>query len=99
MVALCVFFFSYLDFHTISTTQALLLPLGASCSLLFMFFFFEKIQLLFAVLTVGRYLYLFFSIITNGWNHGYSRSKTREGDYISTSPLILKDLSDASLCM
>lgn len=40
------------DFHTISTTQALLLPLGASCSLLFMFFFFEKIQLLFAVLTV-----------------------------------------------
>lgn len=47
-----LFFQNFSDFHTISTTQALLLPLGASCSLLFMFFFFEKIQLLFAVLTV-----------------------------------------------
>ncbi|XP_028418490.1 signal peptide peptidase-like 3 [Dendronephthya gigantea] len=40
------------DFHTISSTQAMLLPIGASCSLLFMFFFFEKFQSIFAFCTV-----------------------------------------------
>jgi hypothetical protein len=46
-------FCSFPDFHTISSTQAMLLPLGASCSLLFMFFFFEKFQSIFALCTVG----------------------------------------------
>ncbi|XP_046839970.1 signal peptide peptidase-like 3 [Xenia sp. Carnegie-2017] len=49
-----VFFFQSIspDSHTISSTQAMLLPLGASCSLLFMFFFFDKFQSIFAVCTV-----------------------------------------------
>jgi hypothetical protein len=48
-------FCSFLDFHTISSTQAMLLPVGASCSLLFMFFFFEKFQSVFALCTVGMF--------------------------------------------
>lgn len=40
------------DFHTISSTQAMLLPVGASCSLLFMFFFFDKFQSIFALCTI-----------------------------------------------
>jgi signal peptide peptidase-like 3 len=40
--------------------QALCLPLGASVSLLVMFFFFDSMQLLFAVCTASKYRATFF---------------------------------------
>ncbi|MCL4133258.1 UNVERIFIED_CONTAM: hypothetical protein GTU68_037118 [Idotea baltica] len=42
---------SWLDVQTLDTMQALCLPLGASVSLLIMFFFFDSMQMLFAVCT------------------------------------------------
>lgn len=39
------------DVQTLDTMQALCLPLGASVSLLVMFFFFDSMQMLFAVAT------------------------------------------------
>lgn len=47
-------------FATLDTMHALCLPLGASVSLLVMFFFFDSMQMLFAVCTAGM---VFFSII------------------------------------
>lgn len=41
--------------QTLDTMQALCLPLGASISLLVMFFFFESMQMLFAICTAGEY--------------------------------------------
>jgi len=43
--------FSFPDVQTLDTMQALCLPLGASVSLLIMFFFFDSMQMLFAVCT------------------------------------------------
>ncbi|KAF0295001.1 Signal peptide peptidase-like 3 [Amphibalanus amphitrite] len=40
-----------IDVHTLDTMHALCLPLGASASLLVMFFFFDSMQLLFAICT------------------------------------------------
>jgi len=40
--------------HTIESSQALLLPFGASLSLLIMFFFFDSLQLLFTLMTAGE---------------------------------------------
>lgn len=42
--------------QTLDTMQALCLPLGASVSLLVMFFFFESMQMLFAICTASKYL-------------------------------------------
>ena len=42
-------------FATLDTTHALCLPLGASVSLLVMFFFFDSMQMLFAVCTASKY--------------------------------------------
>jgi len=39
------------NFQTLNTVQALCLPVGASLSLLVMFFFFDSMQMLFAVCT------------------------------------------------
>ena len=44
----------FLDVQTLDTMQALCLPLGASVSLLVMFFFFDSMQLLFAVCTASK---------------------------------------------
>ncbi|XP_021961059.1 signal peptide peptidase-like 3 isoform X2 [Folsomia candida] len=43
--------FLFLDVQTLDTMQALCLPLGASISLLVMFFFFDSMQMLFAICT------------------------------------------------
>lgn len=51
------------DVQTLDTMQALCLPLGASVSLLVMFFFFDSMQLLFAVCTASK-LSRFFSLLT-----------------------------------
>jgi len=50
----------FLDVQTLDTMQALCLPLGASVSLLVMFFFFDSMQLLFAVCTASKYRATFF---------------------------------------
>lgn len=50
---LALFFFT-VGIQTLDTVQALCLPLGASVSLLIMFFFFDSMQLLFAVCTAGK---------------------------------------------
>lgn len=42
-------------FATLDTMHALCLPLGASISLLVMFFFFDSMQMLFAVCTASKY--------------------------------------------
>ena len=42
-------------FATLDTMHALCLPLGASVSLLIMFFFFDSMQMLFAVCTASKY--------------------------------------------
>lgn len=42
--------------QTLDTMQALCLPLGASISLLVMFFFFDSMQMLFAICTASRHL-------------------------------------------
>lgn len=44
--------------QTLDTMQALCLPLGASISLLVMFFFFDSMQMLFAICTASTYNYL-----------------------------------------
>lgn len=41
--------------QTLDTMQALCLPLGASVSLLVMFFFFDSMQMLFAICTASKY--------------------------------------------
>lgn len=43
-------------FATLDATHALCLPLGASISLLVMFFFFDSMQMLFTVCTASKYL-------------------------------------------
>lgn len=40
--------------QTLDTVQALCLPLGASISLLVMFFFFDSMQMLFAICTASK---------------------------------------------
>lgn len=47
-------FFSADKFATLDTMHALCLPLGASISLLIMFFFFDSMQMLFAVCTASK---------------------------------------------
>lgn len=42
--------------QTIDSTQALFLPIGASVSLLVMFFFFDSVQVVFTICTAGNYL-------------------------------------------
>lgn len=42
--------------QTLDTVQALCLPLGASISLLVMFFFFDSMQMLFAICTASKFL-------------------------------------------
>jgi len=42
------------DVQTLDTMQALCLPLGASISLLVMFFFFDSMQMLFAICTASK---------------------------------------------
>lgn len=49
--------------QTLDTMHALCLPLGASISLLVMFFFFDSMQMLFAICTASKYC-LFFSLFT-----------------------------------
>ena len=49
-----MFFFSCLGFQTINTAQAVFLPVGASFSLLVMFFFFDTLQFFFALCTAGK---------------------------------------------
>jgi len=47
-------FFIIADVQTLDTMQALCLPLGASISLLVMFFFFDSMQMLFAICTASK---------------------------------------------
>jgi signal peptide peptidase-like protein 3 len=57
-------FFFHSDVQTLDTMQALCLPLGASVSLLVMFFFFDSMQLLFAVCTASKsFLFLYFTFL------------------------------------
>lgn len=49
----------FTDVQTLDTMQALCLPLGASVSLLVMFFFFDSMQLLFAVCTASKFIHDF----------------------------------------
>lgn len=48
----CRFLFSA-GIQTIDSTQALFLPIGASVSLLVMFFFFDSVQVVFTICTAG----------------------------------------------
>lgn len=63
-VSLIVFF---AEVQTLDTIQALCLPLGASISLLVMFFFFDSMQMLFAICTASKciFIYLIFRRMTN----------------------------------
>ena len=47
-----IFFFA--GIQTIDSTQALFLPIGASVSLLVMFFFFDSVQVVFTICTAGK---------------------------------------------
>ena len=46
------------EVQTLDTIQALCLPLGASISLLVMFFFFDSMQMLFAICTASKYRFV-----------------------------------------
>lgn len=46
-------FLSSAGIQTIDSTQALFLPIGASVSLLVMFFFFDSVQVVFTICTAG----------------------------------------------
>lgn len=46
---------SFTGIQTIDSTQALFLPIGASVSLLVMFFFFDSVQVVFTICTAGKY--------------------------------------------
>lgn len=46
--------------QTIDSTQALFLPIGASVSLLVMFFFFDSVQVVFTICTAGDLSFLLF---------------------------------------
>lgn len=46
--------FLFAEVQTLDTIQALCLPLGASISLLVMFFFFDSMQMLFAICTASK---------------------------------------------
>lgn len=46
---------SQTDVQTLDSMQALLLPLGASISLLIMFFFFDSLSILFAFVTASKF--------------------------------------------
>lgn len=46
--------FSLSGIQTIDSTQALFLPIGASVSLLVMFFFFDSVQVVFTICTAGK---------------------------------------------
>lgn len=48
--------------QTLDTMHALCLPLGASVSLLIMFFFFDSMQMLFAICTASEYLFFFLKV-------------------------------------
>jgi len=48
--------FYFIDVQTLDTMQALCLPLGASISLLVMFFFFDSMQMLFAICTASKFM-------------------------------------------
>lgn len=64
-----VFVSVFLDkFATLDTMHALCLPLGASISLLVMFFFFDSMQMLFAVCTASKchFLLLIIYILIEG---------------------------------
>ena len=55
LFCLSVFFLLIcLGFQTINTAQAVFLPVGASFSLLVMFFFFDTLQFFFALCTAGE---------------------------------------------
>lgn len=45
---------SFTGIQTIDSTQALFLPIGASVSLLVMFFFFDSVQVVFTICTAGN---------------------------------------------
>lgn len=47
--------FPFPGFQTINTAQAVFLPVGASFSLLVMFFFFDTLQFFFALCTAGKW--------------------------------------------
>lgn len=49
--------------QTLDTMHALCLPLGASISLLVMFFFFDSMQMLFAICTASKYCLFFILFI------------------------------------
>lgn len=53
----CIVLKLFLDVQTLDTMQALCLPLGASISLLVMFFFFDSMQMLFAICTASKLVY------------------------------------------
>jgi len=46
-------YFNFQGLHTIESSQAIALPIGASFSLLLMFFFFDSLQLLFTIMTAA----------------------------------------------
>lgn len=48
-------FHCFVGIQTIDSTQALFLPIGASVSLLVMFFFFDSVQVVFTICTAGNY--------------------------------------------
>lgn len=53
---------SFEDVQTLDTMQALCLPLGASVSLLIMFFFFDSMQMLFAICTASKTIHIAFNL-------------------------------------
>ena len=56
-VYVLMFTFCSPGIQTIDSTQALFLPIGASVSLLVMFFFFDSVQVVFTICTAGNYCY------------------------------------------
>lgn len=58
--------------QTIDSTQALFLPIGASVSLLVMFFFFDSVQVVFTICTAGEHL-------SEDWHRAESIARVKDG--------------------
>ena len=78
-------------FATLDTMHALCLPLGASISLLVMFFFFDSMQMLFAVCTASKWNVESDRRLANLYSNHFCHSSNRN------SGLSLPPVADVSI--
>lgn len=98
-VRCCVVLRCVAGIQTIDSTQALFLPIGASVSLLVMFFFFDSVQVVFTICTAGETFSFFFLInLTN--EVAPSGGEDREGREVSPlCSLLLRSPRDHRVCV